>query len=130
MVYFTEIIPFGFFNMFVDNVFKTKTKFLRRECLILHLSFIVTVQCSSRNEPFKIQILQIIADSEIMLCREKTHNFSKQCTNKKLVHMYTVYKWGSSGNFSIRFGKQYMSLFASIAAFASLLLTSDRKSSR
>ena len=35
-----------------------------------------------------------------------------------------------SWNFSIRFWRQCMSLFASIAVFVSLLLTSDRKSSR
>ena len=34
-----------------------------------------------------------------------------------------------SGNFSIRFWRQYVSLFASIASVVSLLLTSDRKSS-
>ena len=35
-----------------------------------------------------------------------------------------------SGNFSIHFWRQYMSLYASITAIVSLLLTSDRKSSR
>ena len=36
----------------------------------------------------------------------------------------------SSGNYSNRFCRQYVSLFASIVAILSLLLTSDRKSSR
>ena len=36
----------------------------------------------------------------------------------------------NSGNISIRFWRQYVSLFASIAAIVVLLLTSDRKSSR
>ena len=36
---------------------------------------------------------------------------------------------GLSGNFSIRFLRQYMSLFTSIATIVSLLLTFDRKSS-
>ena len=36
---------------------------------------------------------------------------------------------GLRGNFSIRIWRQYVSLFTSIAAIISLLLTSDRKSS-
>ena len=40
---------------------------------------------------------------------------------------YKILSRPVSGNFSIRFWRQYMSLFASIAAIVSLLLTSDRK---
>ena len=43
--------------------------------------------------------------------------------SKMYIHVADV----GSGNFSIRFWRQYVLLFSSMAAIVSLLLTSDRK---
>ena len=57
-----------------------------------------------------------------------THHQIKN--RNSLLRTRYVHIFINSGNFSIRFWRQYASLFASIAITVYLLLTSDRKSSR
>ena len=90
--------------------------------------------CLSFNLMFFLLISQNTLDSvkRFGALQEKLWNSKKEiCFTFPLVFYwdeFPIFVISCSGNFSIHFWRQYLSLFVSIAAIVSLLLTSDRKS--